>query len=37
MGRWGKDDEVAAAVALLCSDRASYMVGSVISIDGGMR
>jgi NAD(P)-dependent dehydrogenase (short-subunit alcohol dehydrogenase family) len=37
MGRWGKDDEVAAAVALLCSDRAGYMAGAVVDVDGGMR
>lgn len=37
MGRWGTDEEVAAAVALLCSDRASYMAGVIVDIDGGMR
>lgn len=37
MGRWGKDEEVAAAVALLCSERASYMAGAIVDVDGGMR
>jgi 3-oxoacyl-[acyl-carrier protein] reductase len=37
MGRWGRDEEVAAAVALLCSERASYMPGAVVPVDGGMR
>jgi NAD(P)-dependent dehydrogenase (short-subunit alcohol dehydrogenase family) len=37
MGRWGKDEEVAAAVALLCSDRAGYMAGAVLDVDGSMR
>jgi 3-oxoacyl-[acyl-carrier protein] reductase len=37
IGRWGRDEEVAAAVALLCSDRASYMPGAIVPVDGGMR
>jgi NAD(P)-dependent dehydrogenase (short-subunit alcohol dehydrogenase family) len=37
MGRWGKDEEVAAAVAMLCSDRSGYMAGAVVDVDGGMR
>lgn len=37
IGRWGRDEEVAAAVALLCSQRASYMAGAVVPVDGGMR
>lgn len=37
MGRWGKAEEVAGAVALLCSDRASYMAGTILDVDGGMR
>ena len=35
-GRFGKPDEVAAAVEFLCSDSASYIVGQVISINGGL-
>lgn len=37
MGRWGRADEVAGAVALLCSQKASYMAGSIVDVDGGMR
>jgi 3-oxoacyl-[acyl-carrier protein] reductase len=36
MRRMGKPDEVAAAVAFLCSDEASYITRQVISVNGGM-
>lgn len=34
-GRMGTDDEVAAVVAFLCSERASNVVGAAWSVDGG--
>lgn len=35
MGRLGRPEEVADAIAFLCSARASYITGSVLSVDGG--
>ncbi len=37
MGRMGDAEEFAAVAAFLCSQRASYITGSTISIDGGKR
>jgi 3-oxoacyl-[acyl-carrier protein] reductase len=36
MRRIGKPEDVAAVVAFLCSDEASYITGQVIGINGGM-
>ena len=34
-GRWGTVDEVAEAVVFLASDRAAYINGAKIAVDGG--
>jgi 3-oxoacyl-[acyl-carrier protein] reductase len=34
-GRWAEMDEVASAVVYLASDRARYITGSRLVIDGG--
>jgi 3-oxoacyl-[acyl-carrier protein] reductase len=36
LGRYGKPEEYADVVAFLASERASYLTGSVIRIDGGL-
>jgi 3-oxoacyl-[acyl-carrier protein] reductase len=35
-GRMGRPDEVAAAVAFLCSERAAYVNGSTLAVDGAL-
>ncbi len=35
LGRYGLEEELAEAVHFLCSDRASYITGQVLAVDGG--
>ena len=36
LGRWGELPEVAYLVTFLASDKAAYITGQVISVDGGI-
>jgi NAD(P)-dependent dehydrogenase (short-subunit alcohol dehydrogenase family) len=36
LGRWGTADEIADVVCFLASNRATYVTGQVIRVDGGM-
>jgi NAD(P)-dependent dehydrogenase (short-subunit alcohol dehydrogenase family) len=35
MGRWGEPQHIADAVLFLCSDRASFITGAILPVDGG--
>jgi NAD(P)-dependent dehydrogenase (short-subunit alcohol dehydrogenase family) len=35
LGRYGLEEEIAEAVFFLCSERASYITGQVLAVDGG--
>lgn len=36
MGRYADPQELAEMVAFLASDKASYMTGSIVLVDGGL-
>lgn len=36
LGRIGKTEEIAAVVAFLCSEQASYMTGATVDVSGGL-
>lgn len=36
LGRWGRPEEIAAAVAWLASNRAAYVTGQTLAVDGGL-
>jgi len=35
LGRWGRPEELADAVVFLCSERASFITGVALNVDGG--
>lgn len=37
LGRWGRPEELAAAVVFLASERAGYITGVNLAVDGGLR
>ncbi len=36
VGRFGEPDDVAAAVLFLASEKARYITGQVLAVDGGL-
>ncbi|MGH9035257.1 MAG: SDR family NAD(P)-dependent oxidoreductase, partial [Acidimicrobiia bacterium] len=36
LGRLGRPDDVAAAIAFLCSDDAAFITGKILEVDGGL-
>jgi NAD(P)-dependent dehydrogenase (short-subunit alcohol dehydrogenase family) len=37
LGRYGLEEELAAAIYFLCSDEASYITGQILGVDGGFQ
>lgn len=35
MKRWGRPEEIAEAIVFLCSEKASFITGTELCIDGG--
>ena len=35
LGRYGLEEELAEAIFFLCSERASYITGQTLAVDGG--
>jgi len=35
LNRYGSETEIAEAIVFLCSDKASYISGQVLGVDGG--
>jgi NAD(P)-dependent dehydrogenase (short-subunit alcohol dehydrogenase family) len=35
LNRYGLEEELAEAIFFLCSDRASYITGQILAVDGG--
>src|SRR5439155_1201684 len=36
LGRWGQPDDIASAVAFLCSPQAAWITGEVLRVSGGL-
>jgi len=36
LGRWGTPEDIADAIAFLCSPAASYITGQTLWVDGGL-